>query len=102
MIKNIHPHIKSIFSYSLSIYYKYRKAINFGLLFTVFILIFINYWQITVITSKDDLDPMVKVSSLIRDFVYVSGIIIAGTWSYYIFIKGRTFEPRAKLEIRLK
>jgi len=49
-----------------------------------------------------NIDTLSRLTTIVRDIVYIAGAVLAATWSYYIFIKGRTFKPRLKIGINLK
>ena len=84
-------------------YKKHKKVLNYVLV-GIFILLSGTYVIQTYIYDLllQNADKLSKISSLLRDAFYMLAIFIAGLWTYYIFIKGRTFEPKAKLVIGLK
>jgi hypothetical protein len=43
-----------------------------------------------------------NVTTILRDLVSVLAIILAGVWTYYVFIRGRTFQPRLDVTVTLK
>lgn len=51
--------------------------------------------------SLEDLEKLAKATGLFRDVASVVAVSVAGLWSYYVSAKGRTFAPRAKLQIAL-
>ena len=83
-------------------YTLYRNKINLLLLGILSILVAVYYLRKYPGYVPTDIDRLSKTASLLRDFLNIFGIIIAGLWSYYIFIKGRTFAPRARLSINVK
>jgi hypothetical protein len=45
---------------------------------------------------------LAKYLEMARDALAIVGILIAGLWTYYQFIKGRTFKPKLKIDINLQ
>ncbi len=43
--------------------------------------------------------PLVQLA---RDVILSCATVLAGTWSYYVFIKGRTFRPRLSIDIHMR
>lgn len=58
--------------------------------------------EVNVIAGAPRAEVFSKWSALLRDLVYITAIIIAGVWSYYVFVRGRTFQPRLRLAITRK
>ena len=87
----------------MSWYRKHRVTVNRVLLSVLVILLCAMLFRMfaydALVNNSSDIS---KVSTILRDFFYMSAISIAGIWSYYTFVKGRTFEPRAKLAVSLK
>jgi len=84
-------------------YKKYQKLINWILVGIFFTFISVLLFQILIYDGfVQNVEKVSKISSVFRDIFYMAAICVAGLWTYYIFIKGRTFEPRARLSISLK
>lgn len=46
-------------------------------------------------------DRILVFSSIVRNIAYISAIAFAGAWTYYAYIRGRTFQPRLMINIKL-
>jgi len=90
----------------ISCYQKQHLRINAVLLF-IFLVIALDLQQVVSISkhfglailSSSHLGPVAKISNILRDSIYVSALCIAAVWTYYTFIKGRTFVPRLNISI---
>jgi hypothetical protein len=49
-----------------------------------------------------DIDKLGKFTQLFLNIISILAIFAAGLWSYYVFLRGRTFKPRAKIQITLQ
>jgi hypothetical protein len=48
------------------------------------------------------LDNIKLVTQILQNIITSIGIIAAGLWSYYTFVRGRSFAPNVKIEFSLK
>ncbi|OHB62352.1 MAG: hypothetical protein A2Y76_00280 [Planctomycetes bacterium RBG_13_60_9] len=46
-------------------------------------------------------EQMLPLVGLAKDVILTGATIVAGIWSYYVFIKGRTFRPRLSINVRM-
>jgi hypothetical protein len=67
-----------------------------------------NYLSTKKISTSDlsrftfsHLDKISQISAIFRNLFTMIAIFIAGVWSYYVFIKGRTFKPKLNMDISL-
>lgn len=88
-------------------FHRHRTAI---IVFLLFIAVFLAlYPGIASLTSEIISDPEFPknllfdqpsvVSGVIRDAIYSIAVIVAGVWTYYIFMRGRTLKPRMRIII---
>ncbi len=86
-----------------SLYLAHQRAVNWFLAGTSCVLALIFAGRpIARIFDSRDLDKLLNATGLLRDTASIVAITVAGLWSYYVFVRGRTFAPRARLQVNLR
>ena len=86
--------------------------LNIFLIFIVLITFFYDYVQSSRLheqlysyfnlISANDYKKATLISAVIRNIIYTLAAIVAGVWTYYTFVKGRTFKPKVTVSVNLK
>lgn len=63
-----------------------------------------NYFSTSFLTNIFNINivDLEKISNIFRNVFYTLAICIGAVWSYYVFIKGRTFTPKLCMSINAK
>jgi hypothetical protein len=62
----------------------------------------IDCFRLNILFLQNNNSFILPITEFIKNLISIVAIIIGATWSYYLFIKGRTFNPRISISTKLR
>ena len=99
-------YLSRLFNSSLRFYSSYEWRIVAFLVLIVFILLIIYLDKVFNIRAHlftpASAENISKVTTPIKDIIYMLALLVAAIWTYFQFLKGRTFVPKLNVHIFLE